>query len=101
MAKFTVVYVKGRAAIRGSNVGFEASPGKSTYEVEANSRATAFIKAYKHLTNLGLEVFLPKVSEGENPLGFSDAEIEAVAEAGIPFQTDIRHGARIEKIVEG
>ena len=100
MPKFTVVYTKGRAAIKGSNVFFEAAPGKSTQEVEAATRAGAYIKVYHHLTNIGLEVFVPKADgDNENPLGFADVEIEAVTEAGVPFSSDIRNGARVEKII--
>ena len=101
MPKFTVIYTKGRASIKGSNVFFDESPGRSMLDVDAATRASAFIKAYQHLTSLGLEVFVPKAPEnGHNPLGFSDAEIEAVNETGVQFTSDIRNGARIEKIIE-
>ena len=101
MPKFSVVYTKGRAVIRGSNVDFQTSSGRSIHEVDAETRASAFIKTYHHLTKLGLEVFVPKVPpDSGNPLGFTDSEVELVQEASVPFHSDVRHGARIEAIVE-
>ena len=99
MSRFTVIYSKGRAAISGSNVQFQTSSERSTVEVDAATRLEAFIKAREHLVRLGLPVFVSKPATGDSPLGFSEEEIAVLKEQGVPLQTDIENGARIEKIV--
>jgi hypothetical protein len=101
MPKFTVVYVKGKVAIKGSNVLFEPAPGKSMYEVDAPDRVEAFKSAYRHLAQFGLEIFVAKEPElTGTALGFTDTEISHLREADVPLQTDKTSGIRIDKIIK-
>lgn len=102
MAKFTVIYVKGRAVDRGASRVFEAMPGKFTLDVETHERASAFIEAYERLSKLGMEISVAKGAEADsNPLGLTKAEVAAITEANIPLSTAPISGIRIEKILWG
>jgi len=101
MAKFTVVYVKGKTVGTGSYTRFEPLTGKTLYSVETPDRASAYVNAYEHLAKLGLDVFPFRDPDSHgNPLGFSDREVKAVNEAEVPFESEPLSGIRIEQIWE-
>jgi len=100
MNKFTVVYVKGRTLGKGLFARFEPLTGQTMYSVESTSRASAYVKAYRHLEKFGLGIFAMKDDDGNgNPLGFSDEEMKLVQDAEINFDSRPRNGFRIEKII--
>jgi hypothetical protein len=101
MANFTVVYVKGRAAGKGDYAQFEPLSGKTLYNVEAANRILAYIKAYQHLNKLGMNVFVAMDGSDANgsPLGMTAREIEVIAAEGVPLETQVTDGVRIDKIV--
>jgi hypothetical protein len=99
MAKFTVVYVKGRAVGKGSYARFEPLSGKTLHSVETASRINAYIKTYEHLTRLGMKVFVATDGADESPLGMSTREIEFITEQGVPIDTQVKDGVRIDKII--
>lgn len=100
MPKFTVVYVKGRAVGRGPLAKFEPIAGKTVFTVETPTRIIAYMKACEHLAKFGMNVFVQRDQTGSgNPLGFTDPEINAAKTAGVPLDTEVKDGIRIEKIM--
>ena len=99
MPKFTVVYVKGRAVGKGDHAQFEPLSGKTLHSVETASRINAYIKTYEHLAKLGMSVFVATDGAEQSPLGMSTREIEFITEQGVPLETQVTDGVRIEKII--
>ena len=98
MPTFAVIYVKGRLTSDGPTTRFDPLPGQLAFTAEAASRSSAYVQAYKHLTRLGMSIFVMKDSAGD-PLGFTDAEVKAVHEAEVPLDSRATSGIRIDKII--
>ena len=91
MAVYHVRYVAGPALVNGLDIG---SFIQQSTNVEANSRADAYIQLYRDLSSQGDVTVVSR-------LGFSSEEVEQVLAAGVPFvDDDPKHGFQIEEIHE-
>lgn len=96
MAVYQIRFVAGPALVNGLDIG--AFIPQLT-NVEAGSRADAYMQLYRDLSSQG-DVTVASRSGG-HPLGFSSEEVEQVLAAGVPFVEDLpKNGFQIEEIHE-
>ena len=102
MSTYIVIGVPGSGSRSSDGSGsFLGLPSRLQLEIEADSQAMAYVKAHRYWSSLGYEVVARSMGAqrtglDDQPLGFSEQELQQIQDEGVDLQRDYPDGEGIQ-----